>query len=532
MKKIYFNPDNKGGRFLFLWLGGMLTGFTLVFPQAGLLEWFTLIPAAVILLKLTRSDIKLPRAYGYGVFFFMSFYTVIFHWFIYLYPLEFTGMSRWAAVVVVLSGWFGLSFLQSIVGGLMFVFAVLIGRLNFIKKHPLIMPFIIASLWSVHEWWQTLFWSGVPWGRLPIGQTDIPIMIQTASLFGSYIITFALVSVNFCISLAICDGNKRKTAVVCAAGIMLANLMCGAVIAPLTASKHEGRTLRAALIQGNIASGEKWDMTLGDIIDIYEDYTIKTAAMNPDVIIWPETAVPTILAENSKTAKRLSDITVRCGVPVIVGILTEDDEGNEYNSLVMFLPDGTISKDVYSKRHLVPFGEYMPMRELLSVLIPPLAEVAMLDEDVTPGDDSGIIEHDGIRYGSLICFDSIYEQLVRDSVLDGAGVIVISTNDSWFYDSAAGRMHNAQAKLRAVESGRYVLRAANTGISSVINPAGKMTHSLPALAGGYIVADVETRYNMTLYMRIGNLFIAACALFCLVPFAANIGLSYGKKRRK
>jgi hypothetical protein len=157
-------------------------------------------------------------------------------------------------------------------------------------------------------------------------------------------------------------------------------------------------------------------------------------------------------------------------------------------------------------------------------------ELAMLDDDVTPGSDSGIIESGRIKFGSLICFDSIYEQLTRESLIDGREVLVISTNDSWFYDSAAGRMHNAQAKLRAVESGRYVLRAANTGISSVITPAGKVIEQLEPLTAGYIVADVGARDGKTLYTLTGNFFVALCAFFCIVTAAS--GLPLGIKKRK
>jgi apolipoprotein N-acyltransferase len=120
-------------------------------------------------------------------------------------------------------------------------------------------------------------------------------------------------------------------------------------------------------------------------------------------------------------------------------------------------------------------------------------------------------------YGPLICFDSIYESLTIQSLRDGAQVLVISTNDSWFYDSAAGRMHVAQAKLRAVESRRWVLRAANTGVSAVITPNGQAVETLRQLVGGYIVAEAGVRDNMTLYMRVGNIIVAAAALFCLLP---------------
>ena len=586
MRKVFVSADRRGARLLFLWFGGMLTGITLIFPEAGLLEWISLVPAAYVLLGAVffndeprsirrprktrtatdsasgsqdtvcevdnatdavrasgdasdippRRPISIGRAYALGFFFFMSFYTVIFHWFIYLYPLEFTGMTRASAAVVVAAGWIGLSLLQASVGGLVFVLFALIGRTHIARRHRLLMPFVAGALWVVFEWSQTLFWTGVPWGRLPIGQTTMPVMIQTASLFGSYFVTLLIISVNFCLALAIrealllkksntqgavkaADKHSRlsRYAAVSAASLLIGNLLFGVVILPLRSKEPEGESIRAALIQGNIASGEKWDMTSNDIFMTYAEYTRAAAADSPDIVIWPESAVPIVLENNPRLTEKISALAVECQVPILTGILTEDQLGNDYNSMVLFLPDGSISDQRYSKRRLVPFGEFMPMRSLLTALIPPLAEIAMLEEDVTPGADSGIIVHDGVSYGSLICFDSIYEVLTRDSVRDGAELLVVATNDSWFYDSAAGRMHNSQAVLRAVESGRYVLRAANTGISSVIKPTGEVVERLDAMLGGYIVADVMPRQQITLYTRTGNVFVLAAAIFCFIP---------------
>lgn len=509
--------EDRAGRLLLLVLGGALTGLTLIYNSIGLLEWLTLIPAAYVLVGLAiRQDTKLRYTYGYGFAFFMSFYLVIYHWFNYLYPLEFTGMSRASAVVVVLAGWVGLSIFQSLSGGLIFVFYVLLGRTGTVRRHRAMMPFLAASLWVVFEWSQTQFWTGVPWGRLAVGQCAMPAMIGTASLLGSYIITFFLVSVNFSVALAMRERAKARVFVFLAAGMFTFNAAAGGLLNYLDAQRQEGK-ITAAVIQPNIGSGDKWDMGLSEMIDITESYTLKAAASGPDLIIWPETAVPVVLESSPNTTRRLSDMSVGCGIPILAGMFTEDQEGREYNSLVLFEPDGSFGEQVYSKRRLVPFAERMPWRRFFTFLIPPLTEIAMLEEDVYPGRDSGLIEGGGVVYGPLICFDSIYESLTIQSLRDGAQVLVISTNDSWFYDSAAGRMHVAQAKLRAVESRRWVLRAANTGVSAVITPSGQAVETLRPLVGGYIVAEAGVRDNMTLYMRVGNIIVAAAALFCLLP---------------
>ena len=139
---------------------------------------------------------------------------------------------------------------------------------------------------------------------------------------------------------------------------------------------------------------------------------------------------------------------------------------------------------VYSKQKPVPFGEFVPYRELVMLLVPPLADIGMLENDLLVGDRSEVFDLGVGRVGSLICFDSIYESTALDSVRRGAQLLAVSTNDSWFQDSRGVWMHNAQSSLRAIETGRYVVRAGNTGVSSVIDPTGQVTAELDPLLTG------------------------------------------------
>ena len=132
---------------------------------------------------------------------------------------------------------------------------------------------------------------------------------------------------------------------------------------------------------------------------------------------------------------------------------------------------------------------------------------------MTAGDSTALFDTPWGKIGSLICFDSIYEKLGMDSVRDGAELMIISSNDSWFYDSAAVYQHQAQAQLRAIEQGRYILRSANTGISSVISPTGEALHWIEPLVEGYAVCDVSMRQTRTVYSVIGDLLIYASLLF-------------------
>jgi len=515
----------KPRRFLCLWLGAILTGLTLVFPQVGFLEWITLIPAGVFLLEYAADPkTKLRHLYGYGLFFFWFFYLVVFHWFVNLYPLDFIeGMTKGGALSVVLVAWLGLSLLQALMGGLLFVAVGLVFRTRWLCRFPLIRPFAAAGLWAFYEWTQTLGWWGVPWGRLPIGQSYYLVGLQTASWFGSYFVTFLLVAVNLCLAFAVGQMLKRpkhewfracRWASLAAILILVFQYGAGTILW-FVGSPSE-KTVRAAAIQGNISSHEKWSAdSTKRTREVYREYTLKAAREGATLVVWPETALPYTVDEDTSY---LVNLAKEAKVTILVGAFTRTEDSPQYNSIACFLPDGTMHDTVYVKRRLVPFGEFVPMRGLIETLIPPLAELVMSGSDVGWGEGANVFVLEEGTVGSLICFDSIYEDLTRESVREGAELICLSTNDSWFTDSAALYMHNAQAQLRAIESGRYVVRAANTGISTVISDRGEVLCRLEPLVDGMLVEDVEIRESHTLYTVIGNLFVYFCGIasFALV----------------
>ncbi len=518
--------------FLFMLVGGLLTGFAVTFPDTvGFIEWVSMIPMAVALMILCDSDrIKGRRAYLFGLLYFMSFYLVAFHWFLAMYPMEFTGMSRASALVVVMVAWIGLSGFQAVGSAFLFPIFAKLSKTEAVKRFPIFKPLLAASLFAIFEWLQTFGWWGVPWGRLPIGQAYDSVMIQSASLFGSYFLTFCIVAVNFLLAYGFIYGKKKKLAAILCASVFCFNLVSGIIIS--ASYKETGKKVTAAAIQGNISSGDKWNSDkLTQTLDVYEKYTIEAAEKGAELVVWPETAIPYNITENSELRSYVSRLANETKVTIMVSAFTvKDGKDGLYNSIIEVRPDGSISDTVYSKRRLVPFGEFVPMRELVTVLIPPLAEIGMLKKDILPGYGSEIMDTAVGMVGCEICFDSIYEQITLEAVRDGAQVITVSTNDSWFEDSAAARMHNYQSALRAVESGRYIVRSANTGISSVIDPKGEIVRELGTLEEGYVICDVYMRDSATLYSVVGNIFVYFCIVFVVIPIIAEFVIS--RKHRK
>ncbi len=518
-------------RIWFLIGSGLVTALTLVNPKLGFLQWLSMAPAAYVLLSLARDrEVRLKKLYGYGLLYFMSYYVVIYHWFFYMYPLEFTGIGKGGALAVVLVADLGLSFFQAVGFAAVFPMIGALCRTNVAGRLPWAVPFSAAAVWCIAEWLQTFFWFGVPWGRLPLGQIENTLLVRSASLFGSYFITFVLVAVNFCFALILLDRTLEKILAVSALSLFCLNLALGLIVT--AAYCEEGDPIWVAALQGNISSTEKWSASSRqNTLDRYEELTVLAAADGAELVLLPETALPYHVLDSESLRAYLSALTRDNDVTVLVSAFTDDPEtGNDLNSLIQVKPDGSFGEEIYSKQRPVPFGEFVPMRELVMFLIPPLADIGMLDEDLQPGEESVVLNTEIGKVGCGICFDSIYETVTREAVLNGAELIAISTNDSWFSDSAALAMHNAQSRLRAIETGRYVVRSANTGISSVIDPLGNVRDSLGANETGYVAEAVYMREGKTLYILTGNLFIYLCIVAAALPLVLEIRAQMRKNK--
>ena len=538
VSEFFKNIVDRKYRFILISLSGLLTGLTLIFPKVGFIEWITMIPVcAILLLRATDRETKLRSLYLDGLVFFCSFYIVCYHWFAYLYPLEFVdGMTPRAAIVVVVLAWLGLSLLQALMGGLVFVLAGVFFRTRLCQKAAFARIFIAAGLWAVFEWIQTIGWWGVPWGRLPIGQSEYIVGLQTASLLGSYFITFLLVTLNCLLAYAIVYPPRIKISVIVAVSLLVFQYGVGAILWTFADITSEN-AIRVACIQGNISSSDKWSAD-SDVktTEVYRRLIIQAAEEGAELILLPETAFPYDF--DSDRYSRFNDmfggISKEYGIYIVVGAYTREGEKDSLNSLVCYSPDGDRIDTVYSKRHLVPFGEYVPKRPLVDTLIPPLADLVLSSDDIDPGEGANVMLAGDVGLGGLICFDSIYESLAYESVREGANIICLSTNDSWFSDSAALYMHNAQAQLRAIENGRYVIRAANTGISTVITPRGEIIERLEPLVEGNVYATVYAKDNMTLNTRVGNLFVYFILAGFVIIISDNLAFNWksSKKSKK
>lgn len=503
--------------------GALLTALPLIFPQIGFLSWFGMIPlifGAICICK--REECTRRAAFGSGFIAGYVFYFAVFHWLIYLYPMDSVGLSKGASIGVIAAGWLGIPALYGILSGILFLLFRAVHKTGIFEKIPLLRPFVFAALWTGYEWLTSQTWMGVPWGRLAIGQVDMRPMLWISSVFGSFAVTFLIVAVNALLAEIAHTPKKTVVCGVLAAALFVGNLGCGLIW--LNREIPAEKTIRAAVLQGNIGVSEKWNEV--NDIDVYIELTRTAAADGAELVVWPETAIPEI--PDTSDWNKLVLLSQETNTDIIIGALYRDKEGSLYNALYYVDHEKGLTEPIYLKRHLVPFGEYVPLRSLFETLFPPLADLSFL-EDLKEGDSTALFESAWGKIGALICFDSIYDQLAGASVREGAQLLVVSSNDSWFYDSAAVYQHNAQAQLRAIETGKWVLRSANTGISSVITPQGRVAEALPPLTYGYLVQTVGTVSGQTVYSRIGNLFVYLCLAF---PVGVLVAGWIAKRKRK
>ena len=318
-------------------------GLSVIFPQIGLLEWVLLIPALAVFFTMASDPaVKYRRLYGMGLAFFWVFYAVAFHWFLYMYPLDFAGMSHAASAVVVGFACLGLSLFQALGAALLLPLLGVAVRGRFLSKHPLLHPLLFACLWTSLEWWQAHSgWSGVPWARLSLGQAEAVAILQSASLFGSYLITFLIVLVGGLLTHLLLHPDHRALCGGLAAALFLANLGFGAV--RMAVMEEGDERITAAAIQGNKSSLEHWNVSsMDEVMGVYGDLSRKAAAEGADIIVWPETSIPANIDRSARVYTYITELARECGVPILCGVFTRVEEGSDadYNSIVVALPDG------------------------------------------------------------------------------------------------------------------------------------------------------------------------------------------------
>ncbi|EIC20550.1 apolipoprotein N-acyltransferase [Thiorhodovibrio frisius] len=363
---------------------------------------------------------------------------------------------------------------------------------------------LLPAVWVLGEWLRSWFLTGFPWLLLGNTQVDSP-LAGWAPILGVHGLSLLAALSAGLLWLAVAERRARVAALIA----LLLLWTSGGLLRMIEWTQPAGQPFTAALVQANIAPSLKWQPdALEPTLEAHLELTREH--LGAGLIVWPETAIPSFLHEVRRPLiDPLSERARAEGSEIVIGVPIMENDRRYYNGLLSI---GT-SEDSYYKRHLVPFGEYLPLRGLIGPLVD-WFEVPM--SSFSPGHAEKPLLRVGDHFaGASICYEDVFPDQVRQALPEADYLINVS-NDAWFGDSLAPAQHFEFARLRALENGRYLVRATNTGISAIIDQKGRVNVELPAFERGALVGEVQPFSGQTPFSRIGSLLPIGLSLSMLL----------------
>jgi apolipoprotein N-acyltransferase len=353
---------------------------------------------------------------------------------------------------------------------------------------------LVPAAWLVLEWWRGWFLSGFPWLSLGYSQTDTW-LAGLAPVGGVHLLSAALlVGAGALVTLLRSRGPLRAVALVS----LVLPWTFGLLLRDVEWTKPDGPVKSVAILQGAVPQDMKWlESNQQTILDDYAE--LHRQALGADLIVWPESALPdlaNLYAEYIGAAWSSAD---RAGSGVLMGVMRlDDDKVNYYNSVLAL---GDSEPTFYDKSHLVPFGEYFPVpdvvREWLRLLSLPYSDFTFGKADQPP------LAVAGMKIATSICYEDAYPAILHAATRD-SGLLANVTNDAWFGRSGARYQHLQIARLRAIEGRRFLVRAANDGVSAIIGPSGAVVAQAPEFSPAVLRGRIQPRSGTTPYLVAGN----------------------------
>jgi apolipoprotein N-acyltransferase len=502
------------------YLSALLAGVLLAlsFPRFGqsAFAWIALVPLLVAVSARARhSGASRPlRAFGLGWVTGVAY---------------FAGTVYWTGAVIRTYGGLSLPVAIGAAGALVAylalfpaLFALMLSWLS--ARIGAVALLLAPAIWVTSELARSYFWSGFPWVLLGYSQTRVLPVAQLASLFGVYGLSALVALCNAAVAYVVTTRSRTAAMTAAAVGV------CIVVVAWWGSSRmregaltREGTLARVALVQGNVPQDQKWNPARANaILERYLAMTREAARRGARFVVWPESSTPFYFEEDRFDADRVRAVVRETGIDLMLGS-DQIERGNPpkyYNSAFVLRADGGTA-GVYRKMYLVPFGEYVPLKRLLFFVAPLVDAVA----DFSPGQGVVTLPVDGFAVSTAICYEIVYPGLVRQMVLAGSGLLTTITNDAWYGQSSAPYQHFEQASMRAIEQGRYLVRSANTGISGIVDPYGRVVVKSALFEPAVLVGDVRVLSGLTVYGRIGDLLAYLCA-------AVTVGAAIAAWRRR
>ena len=354
---------------------------------------------------------------------------------------------------------------------------------------------IYPAAWLLAEWARGWFLTGFPWLNLGYSQIDAPLAAM-APLLGVYGVSYFTALSAALLLAAMAPGRGR---IVGRHLAMLVALWVGAGLLSLPRwTVPTGAPLKVSLVQGNIPQDLKWQPAMRDpTVALYS--RLSRRHWDSDLIVWPETAMPMFYRQARPYLEALAEEARPHGTELLVGLIYQDPAQHRYYNSMVSVGGGKTA--FYHKQHLVPFTEYLPFSTVLGGVVD-LLDVPMSDFSAGDGAQPPLLLA-GQPVAVSICYEDAFgEELIR--ALPRATLLVNVSNDAWFAGSIAPAQHLQIARMRALETGRYLLRATNTGLSAIVDPGGDIVAASPPFREHVLSASVQPMAGATPYVRLGN----------------------------
>jgi apolipoprotein N-acyltransferase len=391
---------------------------------------------------------------------------------------------------------------------------------------------LAAPIWVTTELGRQYVWDGFPWELLGYSQVTLLPIAQAASIVGVYGLSLLLALTASALAAAVLLAGRGRWLFPAVAGVLV--VVCagwGSMRLGRSTLLQAGEPVRVAVIQGNIEQEDKWNPELRDAItDKYIVMTRQAIGAGASFILWPESSTPFYFEHDlirGATIRRLareSGATLLIGSdqvePVRATISEQKPQARYYNAAFLVRPDGQVGA-VYRKMHLVPFGEYVPLQNLFFFVGPIVEAVSAF----TPGEVPVLLPVGDHLVSTAICYEVIFPDLIRSFVGEGSELLTTITNDAWYGRSSAAYQHWDQASMRAIEQGRYLARAANTGISGFVDPYGRVLEKTELFHEAVLFKDLRFIKDRTIYSRTGDL----AAWLSLTVTVAALAASFYKR---
>ena len=499
-------------------VSGGLTALS--FPKIYLifLGWISLIPLLYIISKKTpKQSFLLGLTAGF------SFYAILIYWIPFV-PAHYGGLSMVISLLIYI--------ILVLLLALSWAFPCLLWT-KIYQSFPKLTFLLTPFLWISFEYIATYLLTGFPWGLLGSSQYLNLYFIQLASITGVYGLSFVLVLFQSLFLYSMKYKEKSPFFI----GLALVLLIHLGGFLSIKKSPDTEKSFTAAVIQGNVSSDMYWQSPstreIWNYFSQHLELSRKAYEKGSRLIVWPEFSAPICFScsEDIQLAfkGKLYQFVQGTRSTLLLGTVEKaGTPGNikYYNTAVCLSPD--LDMSLYYKMHLVPFGEYTPYKKIFFFLEKMTAAVG----DITPGTQYSLHQFENAKFGSPICYEIVFPNLVRKFVKKGASFLVTITNDGWYERSAAPYQHFSIAVLRAVENRRYLLRAATTGISGIIDPYGRIVSKSELMTQTYLTGNITPSRKLTFYTKFGDVLPrASLTLAAIFLILALVNIDERKRPR-